>query len=713
MLPENMVSYRFHLLDQFRIEQFEDGSYRSIALPPKRTHPVLFILLLDPRRHSRECLASHLFPDMVESLGRKRLRDLLYLLKRSLPDLDLVIQRQHIHLLPTSRWLDVEAFQKAATGVTIDDWLEATRLYKGDLYLGADQVVESSQRFYLLFTGALFKAADYYFRHHELSAALPLAQRLLQAELYDEKAVRLLMNIYHAQGKRSQALATYASFARRIKIEFDGRPEPATQELARAIQVVMPPPLVALSPTARSKSASLLHLAQTALDRPDRERFLAIMACLEKHSDTFTDHERAQYTLLQIDEALQFDEYRQAIQLLEQTEFAAKPDFLTRQAKVLFMQGNIEGGDIATKALLLANRDGNKKAELEALLVLTRTKSGLLGLAGEAQSSIEKCLVLARQLHQPKKISEALTIQAGIFLWQGQLVESERIFREALVVAQEHNLHDHSAFAFLGLADVQLETGRLSQALESCQKARQLWERIGRENYVIQTSLLQSELEADFGREQQAITLLRRAKEFHEQQGADFEHAIAQYHMAVTLSEYGEPRLDEARAEAEAALATFRYYKSLPWEASTLAVLGEIQWLDKAYKTVLATAQQLGLLYESLQEQLFRTDIAWLYCLAYLGLGDTAKALVWGKQLFHRIHCSVEDSTADRHYWAFALALEANQCQAEANGCFRSAAQIIIRKANSLASDEMRHVYFQSNIFRRWVMAAANDRGLL
>lgn len=253
--------------------------------------------------------------------------------------------------------------------------------------------------------------------------------------------------------------------------------------------------------------------------------------------------------------------------------------------------------------------------------------------------------------------------------------------------------------------------GRDTSLKGNIRKAERLGKQIGRGRCVVLASLFQSELEADFGWKETAVAILQRAKELNKQQG-EYEYAITQYHLAVTLTEYGVPRLDEARAEAEAALATFRRHQILTWEASALTVLGEIQWLSKAYEAVLATAQQLERLYDVMQEQFFQTDAAWLYCLA-LGLGDPGKALAGGEKLIQRIHSSIEDSATDRYYWAYALALEANQCRAEANDCFRTAAEIIFRKANKLVDDEKRRVHLQSNIFRRWVLTAVKDRGLL
>ncbi len=55
--------------------------------------------------------------------------DLLWLIRRSLPDLPLEADAQEVCLSPETRWLDVEAFRQAAGMSQLDDWLRALALY--------------------------------------------------------------------------------------------------------------------------------------------------------------------------------------------------------------------------------------------------------------------------------------------------------------------------------------------------------------------------------------------------------------------------------------------------------------------------------------------------------------------------------------------------------------------------------------------------------
>ncbi len=126
------ASFRFSLLGELQITY----NCEPIVSPPYRIHSLLAYLLLHPQPQRRERLGALLFPDVLESVGRRRLSDALWLLRRALPDLPLEVNAQEVFLPPESRWLDVEAFVQAADGDDVDRWLEALVLYRGDLLEG-------------------------------------------------------------------------------------------------------------------------------------------------------------------------------------------------------------------------------------------------------------------------------------------------------------------------------------------------------------------------------------------------------------------------------------------------------------------------------------------------------------------------------------------------------------------------------------------------
>ena len=102
--PSSGVRFRFSLLGELRIVQAGE----PIPSPPYRTHSFLAALLLRPRPLRRVRLIGLLYPDLPERAGRRRLSDLLWLLRRSLSDLPLHVGPQEVYLPPDARWLDVD-----------------------------------------------------------------------------------------------------------------------------------------------------------------------------------------------------------------------------------------------------------------------------------------------------------------------------------------------------------------------------------------------------------------------------------------------------------------------------------------------------------------------------------------------------------------------------------------------------------------------------
>lgn len=96
-----------------------------IPSPPYPPHSFLAALLLRPRPLRRVRLIGLLYPDLPERAGRRRLSDLLWLLRRSLSDLPLPLHigPQEVCLPPDACWLDVEAFRQAAGRPDLSDFL--------------------------------------------------------------------------------------------------------------------------------------------------------------------------------------------------------------------------------------------------------------------------------------------------------------------------------------------------------------------------------------------------------------------------------------------------------------------------------------------------------------------------------------------------------------------------------------------------------------
>jgi tetratricopeptide (TPR) repeat protein len=118
------MAFDFYLLGELQIVRH--GA--QVPPPPYRCHSLLAALLLRPRPQRRDLLSGLIFPDLPERTGRQRLSHLLWLLRRSLPELPLEASAQAVCLPPETRWLDVEAFWQTAVRPALRDWLKAPAL---------------------------------------------------------------------------------------------------------------------------------------------------------------------------------------------------------------------------------------------------------------------------------------------------------------------------------------------------------------------------------------------------------------------------------------------------------------------------------------------------------------------------------------------------------------------------------------------------------
>ena len=345
----------------------------SLAALPFRTYNLLAALLLNPHPQPRHRLIGLLFPDLPERNGRRRLSDLLWLLRRALPHLPLQADNQEVYLPSDQRWLDVEAFQLAASSKELPDWLAAIVLYRGPLLEEAydDWLLVEREGLYLLHVNLLHRICETYLQQREYDAVLPYAERLVQAEPYDERALRALMQAYRAVGKRGAALAAFDRFVALVAHDLSIEPEPATRALAAAIRSgIGQTRLVEPTPVAVNDHVALLQLAHTALARCDRTAVAACLEQLRRNPDTPPEA----ICLLEVDLALLYEEYDRAAVQLQRCSADGVPQRVRAAQLLLAQRGTARARDVAAEALMLAHQAGNQADELKALLVLAQAQ---------------------------------------------------------------------------------------------------------------------------------------------------------------------------------------------------------------------------------------------------------------------------------------------------------------------------------------------------
>jgi len=697
----------FYLLGELRIT----WQGEPVALPPHRTHNLLAALLLSPHLQRRERLVGLLFPEMTESRGRRWLSDRLWLLRHSLPHLPIETHPHEVHLRRESRWLDVEAFQAAASGPRPEDWLQACFLYQADLLpsLYDDWLLEEREALYLQHVRLLHRTCTHLLQAQQFARALPLAERLVQTEPYDEQALRTLMRTYRQMGRRGAALAAYERFVALAADELGTEPEPASQALAQAIRhadfQLQPSP----TPAPGASPASLLSRGRKAMLQGDRA---TAQDCLQKLRAASSGSDQTDACLLEVDIALFFEEYERAARLLDVCPAQRAPVLLRIAQKDLGKREIAAAHQAATEALILANEEGDRPLELEALLVLCQTQR-LRGQPAQAARSAEQALNLARTCDSAAGTAQALIQKGRLQTRQGRYSEALLHFRQARTVALEQGLRRHLAEALQGLGLIQSYNCSLLDALSTLEEQLSIWRDLGMAGQEAHTLQILATVQAQLGRTAHSLRTLEQARDLLVKVGEPVGVAINQYHLAASLLYHDNALAAQAVDLATEAVAVFRAHEQPGWEAATLALLGYALWVASRYRQALEALQQAHTQHEELGELGVLPELLAYQGLAYLSLGELTSALHCTRQaVLSLAQGEVSDEVVPEIYCAHALALAATDHEEQARAYFDRAYQHLVALAAQFEDEAARQAFFHCNPTLRLLMKEVYARGI-
>ena len=304
------MELRFYLFRELQI--VHEG--RTGPVLPYRVQNLLALLLLRPQLRRREQIIAVLFPDASPSQGRKRFSDLLYQLRRALPYAGIVAERDQVYLDVAERWLDVDVFRACLKSSRSERWAEGVDLYRGDLLMSSyeDWLIEEREVLRLGFLDMAYRLCEHRVARHAYAEAAPVAEQIVREEPYDERALRQLMHIYQALGRRGQALQAYERYADMATTELDIEPEPSTQMLAQTIRDACPMfyPQELGDVEASASPEALLEYARSALNKCEHSLVEILLKQLRLHPpDSNPDAVR----WLEIDLALRFGSRNWAI----------------------------------------------------------------------------------------------------------------------------------------------------------------------------------------------------------------------------------------------------------------------------------------------------------------------------------------------------------------------------------------------------------------
>ena len=219
---------------------------------------LLFVYLcMNPRRHSRESLATLLWSDTSDEQARKNLRTVLSSLRKQLPD-TLIVSRQSISLDPQAViWVDAialsEELPETSTRLEKLRHLESlAELYHGDFLVdipirGAfsfeEWVVHLQQEIHRQYLQTLYQIVELSIECEAYDSGLSHAQKLVGLDPLWEAAQRQLMQLLVYMNHPNEAILQYERVVQLLSDELDTEPEPQTIALYEQIKAgeIQPP----------------------------------------------------------------------------------------------------------------------------------------------------------------------------------------------------------------------------------------------------------------------------------------------------------------------------------------------------------------------------------------------------------------------------------------------------------------------------------------
>lgn len=702
------MGYQFYLFCELRIV------HDAITLPvlPYRLQNLLALLLLRPQLRRREQLVAVLFPAASLNQGRRQLSDQLYRLRQALPAAPFVVDREHAYLDATARWLDVDVFRACTETADISRWQEGVKLYRGDLLLSSYEgwLIEEREALRMRFVSLTHRLATHLVAEQAFARALPVAEQLVRVEPYDESALRQLMRIYQALGRRGQALHAYERYQTLATNELGLAPEASTQVLAQAIRDASPlSPSLLSSESARPASPeSLLAEARRALNQGRRARVETLLK--EARQQPTIDAGRGRW--LESDLALRFDELERAQRLLAQCD-PQHPQTALRQAELALARRQWHQAiSLAEKTLLLANLEDDPVCEGRALWIIASAKVRI-GQRSEAYRVADQALAQARRHGPPEHAIDCLVTLGRMAVREGRLQLARNYTAEAIALAQQHSfpLHYSRALRLSGWA--QSRAGHLNAALATYEEALTTCRDVGLPR--LEARLLNELAECCdlLGMSRRSLSLLHEAEALLRQMPDAIPMAINQYNQVFTYLYLGSEQTDQAIAKAQAALVVFRRQGQTHWVALGLVALGFAQWVGGYHQQALSTLAESYQLHEQLREPEKLCEILALQAQVHLELGQTEEALTCSRQAVLALTQGARATDmAVEVYFARAMALSAAGDSVQATEYLRRAYTVLIDIASVLEDESARLNFFRRDPITRRLMQEVVARGL-
>ncbi|MFN2134373.1 MAG: AfsR/SARP family transcriptional regulator [Candidatus Promineifilaceae bacterium] len=237
-----MAELNLYLLGSPRVEL--DGA--AIEVRPRKALALLIYLAVTAEPHTRDFLATLLWPESDQRLARRALSNRLSELRQALGEGWIDAGHETITLRPGCR-LDTADFQRLSAGehASPESLLEAVTLYRDDFLSGftLPDCPEYDEWHYFQseslrqdLAAALERLVETLSDRGDYETAVPHARRRLALDPLHEPACRRLMRLYAQSGRQSAALRQYDLCRQALAEELGVEPQEETTALYHEIQ---------------------------------------------------------------------------------------------------------------------------------------------------------------------------------------------------------------------------------------------------------------------------------------------------------------------------------------------------------------------------------------------------------------------------------------------------------------------------------------------
>ena len=217
----------------------------------RKVEALLVYLVVNGRRQSRDKLIDLFYPDFDRERSFANFRHDLAVLKKTIGDGQLHIDRHDIEMTPgDSLWVDVREFRLLATRSSDGQDAERSLIAAESMYLGeflAGFHLDGCEtfdewRFFenealkSIYTSVLERIVTLFSDRKDYGHAIEYGNKWIAHDPFDEAAHRALMRLHDARGERAAALRQYKRCKEVLARELDSEPGAETEALWRAIR---------------------------------------------------------------------------------------------------------------------------------------------------------------------------------------------------------------------------------------------------------------------------------------------------------------------------------------------------------------------------------------------------------------------------------------------------------------------------------------------